>query len=204
MALITDMGVTVGAGGIQHPMVKNKWRLDFYNVGGERGLTSGTAEAEILTLQVVSGDRPKITFEEITLDRYNSRGWVAGKSSWEPATFVFESDIGGRVSRVFQQQIEKQQALIAPGAGRVLNSARSGQDYKFAMVLSMLDGDVTVLEQWAYEGCWISNLDNGDVDYAASEAMKITATFRFDHARQLIFGRDGKATGGIAPFDPSF
>lgn len=203
MALITDMGVTTGAGGIAHPMVKNKWRVDFYNFGGERGAASGTVESDILTLQAITGDRPKLTFDDIVLDRYNSRGWIAGKHTWEPVTFAFESDIGGRTSQVFQQQLEKQQALIAPGAGRLMNSARSAQDYKFGMLVSIMDGDITVLEQWAIEGVFINNIDYDNLDMAASEVIKITATFRYDHARQLIFGADGKATGvGMAPMGP--
>lgn len=202
MALITDMGVTPTDGGILMPMLKNKWRVDFYNIGGPRGAATGTNESDVLTLQAITGDRPKLSFEEITLDRYNSRSWIAGKNSWEPATFTFESDIGGRVSRVLQEQLEKQQAIISPSAGRVLNTASSAQQYKFSMIVSMLDGDITPLEQWAYEGVWIQNVDYGDLDYAASETVKIPVTFRYDHARQLILGQSGKATGGPAPFAP--
>lgn len=202
MALITDMGVTPGAGGIIMPMLKNRWRVDFYSIGGERGGNAGTNQSDVLTLQAITGDRPKLSFEEIQLDRYNSRAWIAGKHTWEPVNFTFESDIGGRVSTVIQQQLEKQQALIAPGSGRVLNTALSGQQYKFSMVVSMLDGDITPLEQWAYEGVWIQSVDYGDLDYAASEAVKLPVTFRYDHARQLILGQNGKATGGQAPFQP--
>jgi hypothetical protein len=203
MALITDMGVTPGAGGIIMPMLKNKWKVEFFNIGGSRGQTGGaTVQGDVLTLQAITGDRPKVSFEEIQLDRYNSRAWIAGKHMWEPVNFTFESDIGGRVARVFQEQLEKQQALISPSSGRVLNTAVSGQEYKFAMVVSMLDGDITPLEQWAYEGVWIQNIDYGDLDYAASEAVKLPVTFRYDHARQLILGQSGKATGGVAPFNP--
>jgi hypothetical protein len=202
MALITDMGVTQGAGGIIMPMLKNKWQVEFFSIGGARGDGGSTNRSDILTLQAITGDRPKVSFEEIQLDRYNSRAWIAGKHTWEPVTFTFESDIGGRVSRVIQEQLEKQQALIAPGHGRVMNTAASGSQYKFSMVVTMLDGDITPLEQWAYEGVWIQNVDYGDLDYAASEAVKLPITFRFDHARQMILGQNGKATGGTAPFQP--
>lgn len=203
MALITDMGVTPNAGGIIMPMLKNRWEVEFFNIGGTRGSGAGTNRADVLTLQAITGDRPKLSFEEIQLDRYNSRAWIAGKHMWEPVSFTFESDISGRVARVLQEQLEKQQALISPGHGRVLNTATSGQQYKFSMLVTMLDGDITPLEQWAYEGVWIQNIDYGDLDYAASEALKIPVTFRFDHARQLSIGKEGKATGGPAPFAPA-
>lgn len=202
MAVLADMGVTQGAGGIIMPLLKNKWRVEFYNIGGTRGGQGGNNAADVLTLQAVTGDRPKLRFEEIQLDRYNSRGWIAGKHTWEPVNFTFEADVGGRVARVLHEQLEKQQNLISPASGRVMNTAATGEQYKFAMVVSMLDGDITPLEQWAYEGVWIQNIDYGDLDYAASEALKIPVTFRFDHARQLILGQSGKATGGTAPFSP--
>lgn len=197
MAIITDFGVTPEAGGIIHPKLKNKWRVNFHGIGGGRGGAGNVSE--VLTLQAITGDRPKLEFEEIQLDRYNSRAWIAGKHMWQPATFTFEDDIGGRVTSLFQEQVEKQQALISVGSGRVLNTALSGQLYKFAMTVEMLDGDVSPLEIWAYEGVFLQNIDYTDLDYAASESVKITATFRFDHARQLNLGRDGKATGGVAP-----
>jgi hypothetical protein len=200
MAVITDMGVTPNAGGIIMPMLKNKWKVEFFNIGGSRGETSGSVSSDVLTLQAITGDRPKLSFEEIQLDRYNSRAWIAGKHMWEPVSFTFEADISGRVANVLQEQLEKQQALISRNAGRVMNTAVSGQMYKFSMLVSMMDGDITPLEQWAYEGVWIQNIDYGDLDYAASEALKLPVTFRFDHARQVILGQSGKATGGPAPF----
>lgn len=200
MAVITDMGVTPNAGGIIMPMLKNKWKVEFFNIGGSRGESSGSTSSDVLTLQAITGDRPKLSFEEIQLDRYNSRAWIAGKHMWEPVSFTFEADISGRVANVLQEQLEKQQALISRNAGRVMNTPVSGQMYKFSMLVSMMDGDITPLEQWAYEGVWIQNIDYGDLDYAASEALKLPVTFRFDHARQVILGQSGKATGGPAPF----
>ncbi len=199
MATLNDMGVIPTAGGILMPQMKNRWMVEFFNFGGSRNIGGGNAGADILTLQAITGDRPKLSFEEVQLDRYNSRAWLAAKHSWEPVTFTFEADIGGKVNSIIQQQMEKQQALIAPGSGRVLNTALSGEQYKFGMIVSMMDGDVTALEKWAYEGAWIQNIDYGDLDYAASEAMKIPVTIRFDHARQIILPQSGKATGGTAP-----
>jgi hypothetical protein len=201
MALIIDMGVTPNAGGIIMPLLKNKWKVEFFNIGGTRVQPAST-QADVLTLQAITGDRPKLSFEEIELHRYNSRAWVAGKHSWDPVSFTFEADMSGMVAGVLQDQLEKQQALIARGQGPVMNTAASGQQYKFSMLVSMLDGNITPLEIWAYEGVWIQQIDYGDLDYAASEAVKLPVTFRFDHARQIILGQTGKATGGPAPLAP--
>lgn len=189
MAVITDMGVTQDAGGILHPHVKNKWRLRFHNFGND----------EVMTLQAISGDKPKLEFEKIQLDRYNSRAWIAGKHTWQPCSFTFESDIGGRVANALKTQIEKQQKLIGIASAPTMPSAQSAELYKFSMTVEQMDGDNRVLEIWAYEGVWIENLDNGDLDYTASETVKIVAKFSYDNARQDIIGVRGNATGGPAP-----
>jgi hypothetical protein len=200
MALITDFGVTSNDGGILHPKQRNKWKVTFLGVGGGRGAGGAGGDAQPLTVQAITTDRPKLEFEPVQLDRYNSRAWIAGKHTWQPLQMTFEDDIGGGVTRILQQQVERQQALIAPGSGPVLNTARSGQDYKFAIRLEMLDGDEVPLEVWAVEGCFMMNLDYGDLDYASGDATKIAITVRYDHARQLDLGIDGKATGGQGSF----
>ena len=187
MALLSDMGVV--GGGILHPNVKNKWRLRFHGFGND----------EVMTLQAISGDKPKLEYEKIQLDRYNSRAWIAGKTTWQPCSFTFESDISGRVANALKTQQEKQQKLIGVGSDNIMPSAQSGELYKFAMTVEQMDGDEVVLETWAYDGVWMENLDNGDLDYAASETVKIVVTFSYDNARLLVSGVRGLATGGQAP-----
>lgn len=200
MAILADFGVLPSPGGILHPQTKNKWKVTFLGIGtgGLVGPVQSGNGQDILTLQAVQGDRPKLEFEEIELHRYNSRGWIAGKHNWTSSVWQFESDVGGRVSQILQNQLELQQTIIAPtgSPSGVMRTARGGEDYKFAMICAMMDGDVTAIESWAYEGVWIQNIDYGDVDYAANEQVKIAVTFRYDHARQLICGIDKNATGG--------
>lgn len=192
MALIMDMGVRGNGGEILHPQVKNKWRLTFNGIGG-------LVDSQGLTLQAITCDRPKLAFENITLDRYNSRAYIAGKHQFEPINTTFEADIGGRVSSVIRAQLERQQQIIGMGAAPRLPSAIRGQDYKFSITQEILDGDNTPLEIWYIEGAWLENTDFTDLDYAASETIKITTTIRYDHARQQILGIPGRATGGMAP-----
>lgn len=201
MALYNDFGVLTSEPGILQPKLKNRWRVRFFGVTAPRGSASvGLGNATALTVQAITVDLPKQQTEEVQLDRYNSRAWIAAKHMWQPINITFEDDIGGRVSRVLQNQQERQQALTAPIPGRLLNTAAAGQDYKFGMVCEMLDGDQSILSAWAYSGCWINNIDHGDLDYSASETVKIVTTIRFDHVVQDLEGGrsfDGAlATGG--------
>ncbi len=192
MALILDMGVRGNGGEILHPQMKNKWRLTFNGVGG-------VLDSQALTFQAITCDRPKLSFEKVTLDRYNSRAYIAAKHQFDPINVTFEADIGGGVASVIQRQLELQQRIIGMSAAPRLPSALSGQDYKFSVTQEIMDGDNTPIEVWYIEGVWIENADYTDLDYAASETIKITLTLSYDHARQEILGLPGRATGGAAP-----
>ena len=192
MALITDMGVRGLGGEILHPQMRHKWRLTFNGIGG-------LIDTQPLTIQAVTCDRPKLSFEEVVLDRYNSKAYVAGKHQFEAVNATFEADISGSVSVLLRAQLELQQRIIGLGSAPRMPSARAGSDYKFSITQEMIDGDNTALETWYLEGVWIQNLDYNDLDYTSSDAVRINATFRYDHARQQITGVSGRATGGMAP-----
>lgn len=181
MAIISDMGVPgTSFAGILQPFHKHRWKVEFQFPRGNR--------AEHLTAMAITADRPKLEFEEIQLDRYNSRAFIFGKHMFQPISLTFEPDIGGQVHRAIIEQVEKQQHLIADQSDPFMGQAEAGMDYKFTTKLIMLNGDHTfpgarVLEEWIVEGCGMQNNDFGDLDYQASETMKTIITLRYDHAR---------------------
>lgn len=187
MAVLRDMGINGNGDEILQPMLKNRFRVEFRGIG----------DAEYLTLQAITVDRPKLSFEEVVLDRYNSRAYIAGKHTFETVNIVFESDIGGGVLRALQDQVEFQQKLIGMDSRTLMPASRSGGRYKFQTIIDQLDGDSTIFETWYLDGCFLQNVDWGDLDYAASETLKVTATIRFDHARQLIAGIKESAVTGV-------
>lgn len=191
MATINDIGIAGVGNGILQPKLKHKWRVTFSNMGGG-------VDAQALSLQAVTVTRPVLSFDEVELNRYNSRAWVAGKHQFEPMTVTFEDDVTGQATRVVQDQIQSQQWLIG-AEGQFLASRGEGSIYKFVTTIDMLDGNDVVIEEWIVEGCWIQNVDYTDLDYSASDAVQVTLTLRYDHARQLIGGYDqgqGVGTGG--------
>lgn len=196
MALITDLGVD--GGGIAQPRLKHKWALTFQNLAG--------TDSESLRINAIQADRPKLQFEEIVLDRYNSKAYVAGKHVFEPINVTFEDDLNGGVQSALQEQLELQQNIIGLNAAPRLPSAAAGQDYKFAIRMDLLDGNTQVVESYILEGVFIQNIDNTDLDYTASETVKVTVTFRFDHARQNVNPDNvtGKATGGAGSTGSGF
>jgi hypothetical protein len=195
MANLSQVGIAGIGNGILHPKQKNKWRAIFVGLGGSLGGTAGVPND--LSLQVITATRPNLSFEEVQLDRYNSRVYILGKHTFEPMTMTVEDDITNRASSAIQNQIEIQQRLIG-ATGPWWNSDATALSYKFGVKLEMLDGNEGVTEQWMYEGCSIQAVDYGDVDYATGEKMQISLTVRYDLARQVLIGSvTGSAIGGL-------
>jgi hypothetical protein len=191
VSTINDIGIPGIGTGILHPKHKNRWRVTFANMGGG-------ADSQPVSMQAITFTRPKLTHEKITLHRYNSISYIAGKHSWEPFSLVLQDDVLGSASTIVQAQEQKQQWLIG-AEGQWLAAAGEGSLYKFVTYLDMLDGNDQVIEKWTMEGCWIENVDYSELDYSSGEPVTISLSVSFDHARQNIGGYaqgPGIATGG--------
>lgn len=194
MANINDIGIPGVGTGILQPMLKNRWRATFAGMGGP----GGNNDAQPLSMQVVTMDQPALSFEEVALNRYNSRAWIAAKHSWEELKITVEDDITSTAMTVLTNQLQAQQYLIGT-QGPWLATAPEGSLYKFVTYLDKLDGNEQVLATWTIEGCWLKGFTPDNLDYAASEAVKISMSMRFDHAF-YTFGTyttgPGSALGG--------
>lgn len=177
MALISEMGVT--GNGIFQPLLKHKFRLEFINMGNAEGMK----------VQAISCERPKLEYEEVVLDRYNSRAYIAGKHQFDPINCVIECDIGGEVAQAIRFQHERTQHIIGLSSSPTLESAVAGEDYKFSLKIDTMDGTAGgVLETFMLDGAFIQRCDWDTHDYTVSETVKASLTIRFDHARELITG----------------
>lgn len=192
MSTINDIGIPGIGTGILEPKRRNRWRVTFANMGG------GGVDSQPVSAQAITVTRPRLSFEEVALHRYNSVAWVAGKHSWEAMTMTIQDDVTGSASRVIQEQLQKQQWLIG-AEGQWLAAAGEGALYKFVTYLDQLDGNDQVIEKWTVEGCYLTSVNWGDLDYSSGEPVTIELSIRFDHARQDIGGYNGQgvATGGV-------
>jgi len=180
--------------GIMHPKHKNRWRVIFNGLGGASGATAGTGNS--LSLQAITVSRPSLDFDEIPLDRYNSRAYVAGKHTFDPCSITVEDDVTNRATNAIQTQLEMQQKLVGPSAPWQA-SAATASSYKFGTIIELLDGNETVTEAWKLEGCWLKNVNWEDLDFSDGGKVTIQLSIRFDHARQILNGAvTGSALGG--------
>lgn len=165
--------------GLLMPKLKYRFRVLFENFGVSTPRTE-------LSKQVIDFTRPSVSFDEIMVDIYNSKLYLAGKQSWEMVTVNLRDDAAGNVARLVGEQLQKQLDFMEQA------SAASGIDYKFTTRCEILDGgngaDVQVLETWELVGCYLNNVNYNDLNYGESAAVTLSMQIRFDNAVQTPLG----------------
>lgn len=166
--------------GLLMPKLKYRFRVIFENFGE-------TALRTELTKQVVSAARPEVSFDEVTLDVYNSKIKLAGKPSWSDISIVIRDDALGTVSRMVGEQLQRQFDFFEQ------SSAQAGIVYKFTTKIEMLDGGngadtPTPIEVWELYGCYLQSVNYNELNYSDSGAVEINMTLRYDNALQTPQG----------------
>jgi hypothetical protein len=193
--------MTVGADntpssqGLLMPKLQYRFRALFLNFG-----VGGSTQE--LTKQVMDIQRPQVQFDEVAIDIYNSKLYLAGKHTWQETQVNFRDDAAGNVSKLVGQQLQKQFDFVEQA------SAATGQDYKFQINYEILDGGngtlvPNVLETWELYGCFIKTANYNNMDYKSNDPATIQLSIRFDNAIQSplssgIGVQVGRALGGLA------
>ena len=173
--------------GLLMPKLKYRFRVIFENFGVSTPRTE-------LTKQVIDFTRPSVTFDEIPIEIYNSRMYLAGKHTWDMLTVNLRDDASGEVSRLVGEQLQKQLDFTEQA------SAAAGIDYKFLTRCEILDGGngsatPVVLETWAMYGCYLKSADYGQLSYAESAVVTIALSIAYDNANQIPEGSAGAGIG---------
>lgn len=171
--------------GLLMPKLSYRFRVTLDQFG-----VPGTPTTE-LTKQVITVSRPDLTFDDFTLEVYNSRVKMLGKHKIGDAKLKIRDDASGVVSKLVGAQLQKQFDFFEQ------SGAASGIDYKFRMRVEMLDGgngsyEPVTLESMEFLGCYIKQVTYAGGDYAKSEPLDIDMTISVDNVIQL------EAPGGTA------
>ena len=166
--------------GLLMPKLQYRFRVILENFG------VSTPRSE-LTKQVIDCSRPNLTFDNVTLDVYNSRVYIAGKHTWDPITITIRDDVNNAVTKLVGEQVQKQFDFFEQA------SAASGIDYKFTSRIEILDGGngastPNVLETFELYGAFIESVNYNTLAYATSDPVTITMNLRYDNAIQTPQG----------------
>jgi len=186
LSVVTPEGV--GNDRLLMPKLQYRFRITFSNFGLNSDLG-------VLTRQVVDCARPQVQFDEITLNVYNSRVYLAGKHTWQTLAINLRDDATGAIQKQVGAQLQKQLDFYQQA------SAVSGGDYKFDTNIQILDGGngadaPTVLEDWALSGCFLQQANYQTLNYGTSDAVTIALTIRYDNAIQYDGGGTLAGVGG--------
>jgi len=148
-----------------------------------------------LTQNVQSVVRPKINYEEVIIDSYNSRTYLQGKHSWDPITVTIRDDIQNKVAKLVGAQVQRQLNHFQQ------TTPAAGSDYKFDMQIEVLDGvNAGSSEVWFLEGCFLTQSDYSDADYSANDQVTISMMIRYDNATH--FQGDNDINGRVEAGNP--
>ena len=174
--------------GLLMPKLQYRFRVSLENFG----VSTPTTE---LTKQVQDVTRPNLSFENTTIDVYNSKVYLAGKHTWEPITLTLREDANNNVQKLVGEQLQKQFDFFEQSA------AASGADYKFVTRIEVTDGanganTVGILETFELYGCYVESANYNSLAYNSSEPVTVTLAIRYDNAIQTPQGTGvGTAVG---------
>ena len=183
-----DSNASASNQGLLMPKLQYRFRVSLENFG----VSSPSTE---LTKQVMDVSRPNVSFEQMTVDIYNSKVFLAGKHTWEPITMNLREDVCNNVQKMVGEQLQKQFDFFEQ------SSAASGADYKFVTRIEILDGGngantASVLETFELYGCYLESTNYNALNYATSEVVTVTLNIRYDNAIQTPQGTGlGTAVG---------
>ena len=175
-----DSNASASNQGLLMPKLQYRFRVSLENFG----VSSPSTE---LTKQVMDITRPNVSFEEMTVDIYNSKVFLAGKHTWEPITINLREDVSNNVQKLVGEQLQKQFDFFEQ------SSAASGADYKFVTRIEILDGGngantPGVLETFELYGCYLQSANYNTLNYATSDVVTTTLSIRYDNAIQTPQG----------------
>ena len=170
------------------PKLQYRFRVFLDNFGTTGG-ADGTRE---ISRQVVDVTRPNVSFDQITVDTYNSRTYLAGKHTWEPITLTLREDANNNVQKIVGQQLQRQFDFFEQ------SSAVSSGTYKFQTRIEILDGGngatgANVIDRFHLVGCYIESANYNTLAYATNDPVTTTLSIRYDNAIQ--FGADEDFNG---------
>jgi hypothetical protein len=191
---LTNISVPTEAAGSNSSLLMPKLQYRFRVFLDNFGTTGGPDGIREITRQVVDVTRPNLTFEQMTIDAYNSRTYLAGKHTWEPVTLNLREDANNNVQKIVGQQLQRQFDFFEQ------SSAVSSGSYKFQTRIEILDGGngaagANVIDRFHLVGCYIESANYNTLSYQTNEPVTVALTIRYDNAIQFGANEDFVGVG---------
>ncbi len=123
---------------------------------------------------IKNADRPKLTFDEVTLEHINVKRKVKGKADWQNINATLYDPVTPSGAQSVMEWIRLSHESVT---GRDGYSDFYKKDVKFNTLGPVGD----VVEEWICKGAFITNADFGAGDWSSSTPMEINITMRVDY-----------------------
>lgn len=132
------------------------------------------ADLGIQEWTVESGKRPSLNQNAVEIQFLNTSTWVLGRYTWQEMQLTFRDPIGPSTSQAIMEWVRL-------GSESVTGRQGYAAGYKRDVELEMLDPSGAVVQKWILKGCFLTNVDFGDLSYGQDELSTISATLRPDY-----------------------
>ena len=127
---------------------------------------------------VESTARPQITINPVEIPFLNTSTYVAGRFTWNIINVTYRDPIGPSAAQALMEWVRLHAESVT---GRMGYAA----GYKKNIFLEMLDPTGVVVEKWILQGCFLTSLNFGDLDYSREDLATIDASLRMDRCIQV-------------------
>lgn len=192
-------------------MRKNRWIMDFAGIPARLSSVFNTAGAT-LRLNCSTAARPKIKFDDTKVNRINGVVNLAGKPSYQDLTIKFYDAMklrtvavqGGDESLFSVSDIMEgwRELIYQPNKGDAFGSAANYKGFAYLHMLEPVELDPaaddsdpdfsggddaggSITQSWIYQGLYPTDIDFGELDYAASDVAEVSVVFRYDRAYRI-------------------
>ena len=124
---------------------------------------------------VKSTDRPSFSIAEEMIPFINSKRYIAGRLTFNTISLTLHDPIAPSGAQQVMEWIRTHAESVSGRAGYA-------DFYKRDMQLKLLDPVGTVVELWDLKGCFLTDVNYGNLDYSDDSGnMDISLTVRFDN-----------------------
>ena len=122
---------------------------------------------------VTSASRPSAKIASVAIPFLNTSTYVAGRFEWNTIKVTFKDPIGPSASQALMEWFRLHAESVT---GRMGYAA----GYKKNVDLEMLDPTGVVVEKWILQGCFLEDINFGELAYDQDALATIDATLRMD------------------------
>lgn len=144
------------------PLRKNRWLIRF------------PSDLGIQEWWLESAKRPSIQQKDVEIPFLNTSTWVVGRYTWDTIQVVLRDPIGPSASQAVMEWVRLHSESVTGRQGYAAG-------YKRDVELEMLDPTGAVVQKWILKGCFLTNVDFGDLNYSQDDIATISATLRPDY-----------------------